>query len=162
MSSPHRADVTESSGLRQELCPTPAVHPMHSQPGMFAIHTKLLTVIVIQDPGSCNMTTSLVADDPHAYMFVTCSPGYYGPLCSLLHTALPGEPCYGRTGTFSRQNAGVSQASPALTCAVLHHVVFCLELVSPCPCCSHPVVQFCFAPSAMMGSVLLVYIKQLT
>ncbi|DBA69633.1 TPA: hypothetical protein ACH3X2_012695 [Trebouxia sp. C0005] len=57
------------------------------------------------DPGSCNMTTSLVADDPNAYMVKMCSPGYYGPLCSLclLHNAPPGQPRYGRTGTLNCQ-----------------------------------------------------------
>ena len=80
---------------------------MHSQPGPFATHTKLLTVIVIMlhDSGSCNMSTSLVADEPNAYMVKICSPGYYGPLCSLclLHNAPPGEPRYGRTGTLNCQ-----------------------------------------------------------
>ncbi len=71
------------------------------------------------------------------------------------------------------RNAGVSQASPALTYAVLHHVasaelagltlhyIFCCGLASPCPCCSHPCLQLCFAALAMMGSVLLVYRKLL-
>lgn len=55
--------------------------------------------------GTCNMTTSLVADDPKAYMVKMCSPGYYGPLCSLclLHNAPPGEPRYGRTGNLNCQ-----------------------------------------------------------
>ena len=86
--------------------PSPAaVHAMHPQAGLFAIHTELLTVSVMQPGGQCNMTPSLLADDPNAYMLKMCSRGYYGPLCSLclLHNAPPGEDRYGRTGSLNCQ-----------------------------------------------------------
>ena len=56
--------------------------------------------VTVQEPSLCNMTTSLAADDPNAYMFKMCSQGYYGPLCSLclLHNAPPGQQPYGRAG----------------------------------------------------------------
>ena len=101
---------------------------MHSRPGLFTIHTELLTVIVMQDSGSCNMTTSLVADDPNAYMVKMCSPGYYGPLCSLclLHNAPPGEARYGRTGNLNCQKC---RCVPALSCSLLGCLASC------CLCC---------------------------
>ena len=97
--------VTLSSGYRQQPCPATAVHAMQFQAGMFPPHSELLAVIVIQWPGSCNMTTSLVADDPNSYNVMMCSSRYYGPLCSLclLHNAPPGGPRYGRTGTLNCQ-----------------------------------------------------------
>jgi len=84
---------------------------MHSQPGL---HTELLTVIVMQDPGSCNMTTSLVADDPNAYMVKMCSPGYYGPLCSLclLHNAPPERLAMAGQALSAVRNAGVYLRPP--------------------------------------------------
>ena len=107
--------MTESSGNRLEPSPA-AVHQMHSQPGLFAIHTELLTVM--QPGGSCNMTASLVADDPKAYMVKMCSSGYYGPLCSLclLHNAPPGEARYGRTGNLNCQKC---RCVSALSCNLL-------------------------------------------
>ena len=147
--SPQGPDVTESSGLRQELCLAPAVHPTHSQLGHFAIYTKLLTVIVMQPGGSCNMTTSLVADDLKAYMVILCSPGYYGPLCSLclLHNAAPGQPRYGRTGTLGCQKCRCDSGLPCI-CPLLHPDV-CAGLASLCPCCSHSCVQFCCTSLAL-------------
>ena len=106
---------------------TSVVLPTRSQIGLFAIHAELLAVIVMQAGQTCNMTTSLVADDPNAHMVKMCSPGYYGPLCSLclLHNAPPGEARYGRTGTFICQKCRCASAlSPAL---ILHHVVFVLS-----------------------------------
>jgi len=108
---------------------------MHSQAGPFAAHTELLTVMVMQDSGSCNMTTSLVADDPNAYMVKICSPGYYGPLCSLclLHNAPPGEDRYGRTGTLNCQKCRHASAlSRSTFCPVLHHACWvCLHCAVP-------------------------------
>jgi len=115
--------VTESSGNRPEPS-LAAMHQLHSQPGLFAIHTELLTVTVIQPGGSCNMTTSLLADDPNAYMLKMCSRGYYGPLCSLclLHNALPGEDRHGRTGNLDCQKC---RCVSALSCNLLHWLASC-------------------------------------
>jgi hypothetical protein len=139
------------------------MHLMHFQLGLFGVRTKLFTVMVMQNPGLCNMTTSLVADDPKAYMVKMCSPGYYGPLCSLclLHNAPPGEPRYGRTDTLGCQKCRCASGLPCTHLRCLHHVV-CFGLASPCPCCSHPCLQVCFAALAMVGSVPLVYRKLLT
>ena len=118
---------------------------VHSQLGLFAIQTELLTMIVMQDAGSCNMTTSLMADDPNAYMLKMCSTGYYGPLCSLclLHNAPPGQPRYGRTGTLSchqcRYVSALShnhlrfRASCGLCWACLHCVVPIHVFISALP-----------------------------
>ena len=138
------------------------LHPMQSQLGVFAVHTELLTVTVMQVPGSCNMTTSLVADDPNAYMLKMCSPGYYGSLCSLclLHNAPLGQPRYGRTGTLNCQKCRYVSGLP------------CSHLPCPASCClcwvglALPLMllscaQFCFAPLATMRDLLLVYIKLL-
>jgi len=119
------------------------MHQMHSQAGLFAIHTKLLTVIVMQHPGSCNMTTSLVADDPKAYMVKMCSPGYYGRCapcvcCTMLRLerlAMAGQ------ALSAVRNAGARQPSPAIICAVLHHVVFA-GLGWACLRCAVPIRVF--------------------
>jgi hypothetical protein len=92
--------------------------------GLFAIHTELLTVTVMQPGGQCNMTTSLLADDPNAYMVKMCSRGYYGPLCSLclLHNAPPGEARHGRTGNLNCQKC---RCVSALSCNLLHCLASC-------------------------------------
>jgi len=154
--------VTESSGNIPEPSPA-AMHQMHSQPGLFAIHSELLTVIVMQPGGSCNMTTSLVADDPNAYMVKMCSPGYYGPLCSLclLHNAPPGEARYGRTGNLNCQKCRCVSALSCSLLAVLHHVV-CAGLGLLLLCCSHLYLQFCSVALPILTVccvVLLMYIS---
>ena len=113
------------SGYRLEPCSAAAMHPVHLQAGLFAIHIEVFSVTVVQAPWSCNMTTSMVADDPNSYMAKMCSPGYYGPLCTLclLHNAPPGEPRYGRTSTLKCQ-----QCRCALPCTDLHCLAsYCLR-----------------------------------
>ena len=129
---------------RQEPSPA-AMHPMYSQPGLFAIHTNLLTVIVMQPGGSCNMITSLVADDPNAYMLKMCSPGYYGPLCSLclLHNAPPGKDRYGRTGNLNCQKC---RCASALSCNLLCCLASCC-LCWACCCLAAPI---CILSSALL------------
>ncbi len=106
---------------------------------------SILTVVVMQNAGSCDMTMSLLADDPDAYMLKMCSPGYYGPLCSLclLHNAPPGQARYGRTGNLNCQKC---RSASALSCNLLHcHASCCLclarfgvALLLPCAvlCCA--------------------------
>ncbi|KAL0047135.1 hypothetical protein WJX82_007547 [Trebouxia sp. C0006] len=88
----------ESTWLTKYKVP-PAYKTLRVQPCSLGSITNEDNTICT-NPGSCNMTTSLLADDPNAYMMKMCSPGYYGPLCSLclLHSAPPGEPCFGRRG----------------------------------------------------------------
>ncbi len=131
------------------------MHQMHSQAGLFAIHTKLLTVIVMQHPGSCNMTTSLVADDPKAYMVKMCSPGYYGPLCSLclLHNAPPGEARYGRTGTLGRQKCRCVSGLPCTDLRCLASCCVCWAGLA-LPVLFPPMSSILLCPLANMDSVL--------
>ncbi|KAL0038989.1 hypothetical protein WJX77_004333 [Trebouxia sp. C0004] len=84
--------------------------------------------------GSCNMTTSLVADDPNAYMVKMCSPGYYGPLCSLclLHNGRPGEARYGRTDTLNcqkcRNSSTIVIADIASTSLVMVWLMYIIQV----------------------------------
>ncbi|KAL0046985.1 hypothetical protein WJX82_003591 [Trebouxia sp. C0006] len=86
------------------------------------------------DAGTCNMTTSLMADDPNAYMVKICSPGYYGPLCSLclLHNAPSGQPRYGRTGTLNcqkcRKSSTIVIADIASTLLVMLWLIYIIHV----------------------------------
>jgi len=79
---------------------------------------------MMQVPGSCNMTMSLVADDPNAYLVKMCS------LATMVRcapcaccTMLRLESAMAEQALSPVRNAGVPQHSPAIICPVMHHVV---------------------------------------
>ncbi|DBA86046.1 TPA: hypothetical protein ACH3X1_005573 [Trebouxia sp. C0004] len=53
-----------------------------------------------ENAGSCNMTAGMDTSQSGSYMIRECSPGHYGPVCSLclMHDLPPGHTKYGRTG----------------------------------------------------------------
>ena len=46
---------------------------------------------------ACSLDDSWISSDPNSYMRQLCTPGYYGPVCSLCITT--GNVTYGRVGT---------------------------------------------------------------
>lgn len=61
---------------------------------------------VLQDPSTypltCELQTPIDSTDPTSFMAMQCTPGYYGPACSLC--LRNSTHAYGRTGTLSCQH----------------------------------------------------------
>ncbi len=73
--------------------------PLQRLPAKIATESAVIGMSM-QNAGSCDMTAGMDTSESESYMMRECSPGHYGPVCSLclMNDVPPGHTKYGRTG----------------------------------------------------------------